>query len=122
MGLANQLSIWTAMGEDQLFMVEPLGAIVTRCSARHQLRGLWQRVLSGYKPSMVSIMAIANALNISTRWLYNEISQPQTFGLLFERIESRQQAEGHWSKYWELIDIRQAISDLRQYLTQLKNN
>jgi glycosyltransferase involved in cell wall biosynthesis len=120
MGLANQLSVWTAMGEDQLFMVESLGAIVTRFSARRQLRGLWQKVLSGYKPSMVSIIAIANALNISTRWLYNEISQPQAFGLLFERIEARQRLEGHWAKRWELIDIRQAISDLRQYLTQFK--
>jgi glycosyltransferase involved in cell wall biosynthesis len=120
MGLANQLSVWTAMGEDQLFMVESLGAIVTRFSARRQLRGLWQRVLSGYKPSMVSIIAIANALNISTRWLYNEISQPQAFGLLFERIEARQRLEGHWAKLWELIDIRQAILDLRQYLTQFK--
>jgi Glycosyl transferase family 2 len=120
MGLANQLSVWTAMDEDQLFMVESLGAIVTRFSARRQLRGLWQKVLNGYKPSMVSIIAIANALNISTRWLYNEISQPQAFGLFFERIEVRQQVEGHWSKCWELIDIRQAISDLRQYLTQLK--
>jgi glycosyltransferase involved in cell wall biosynthesis len=120
MGLANQLSVWTAMGEDQSFMVEPLGAIVTRFCARHHLRELWQQVLKGYKPSMVSIISIANALNISTKWLYNEISQSQTFWLLFERVEARQRLEGHWSKCWGLIDIRQAISDLRHYLAQLK--
>jgi hypothetical protein len=108
------------MGGDHLFMVESLGAIVTRFCARHQLRLLWQQILSGYQPSMMSIMAIANALNISTRWLHREISQPQTFGLLFERIEARQQSEGHWPKCWEPIDIRQAILDLRQYLTQVK--
>jgi glycosyltransferase involved in cell wall biosynthesis len=120
MGLANQLSAWTAMGEDQAFMVESSAAIVTRLCARHQLRMLWRQVLNGYQPAMMSIMPIANALNISTRWLHGEISQPQTFGLLFERVEKRQQLEGGWSRCWGLIDIRQAISDLRQYLTQFK--
>jgi glycosyltransferase involved in cell wall biosynthesis len=124
MGLANQLSVWTAMGQDgqeQPFMVEPSGAIVTRLCARQQLRKLWGQSLNGYQPSILSIMLIANALNISTRWLNRELLQPQTFGLLFERIEARQHAEGNWAKCWKLTDIREAIIDLRQYLGHLRN-
>jgi glycosyltransferase involved in cell wall biosynthesis len=121
MGLANQLNVWTAMGQDhQLFMVESAAAIVTRFYARRQLRMLWRQILNGYQPSIMSTGSIANALHISAKWLHEEILQPQTIGLLFERIEARQQAEGHWSKCWGLIDIRQAISDLRKYLTQFK--
>jgi Glycosyl transferase family 2 len=120
LGLANQLTVWTAMEQDQPLMVESLAAIVTRLRARQQLRTMWDRVLSGYRPSTPAIMLIANALNISTQWLNQELSQPQTLGLLFERIETRQQVEGNWSRCWELIDIRSAIADLRQYLNDLK--
>jgi hypothetical protein len=124
MGLANQLSVWTAMGQDgqdQPSMVEPSGAIITRLCARQQLRKLWGQILNGYQPSILSIMLIANALNISTRWLNRELLQPQTFGLLFEQVESRQQAEGNWAKCWASVDIRQAITELRQYLGHLRN-
>jgi glycosyltransferase involved in cell wall biosynthesis len=124
MGLANQLTVWTAMGQAGQAppsMVESLGAIVTRLYARQQLRKLWEQIPNGHQPSIMSIMQIANALNISTRWLNRELLQPQTLGLLFERIEARQWAEGNWAKCWVSVDIRQAIGDLRQYLGHLRN-
>jgi hypothetical protein len=122
-GLANQLAVWTAMGQDhQPVMVEPLDAIVMRLCTRQQLRSLWGKALDGYQPSANAITVIADALNVSTQWLSYELSQPQTLGLLLVRIEARQQAEGNWSRRWELVDIRQAIADLRQYLTRLRNN
>jgi transcriptional regulator with XRE-family HTH domain len=120
-GLANQLNVWTSMGEDQPFMVESSAVIVARLSARRKLRQLRCQILNGYQPSIALINSIADVLNISTRWLNQEIRQPQTFGLLFERIEERQQLEDKWSKGRDLVDIRQAIVDLRQDLNGLRN-
>jgi hypothetical protein len=122
MGLANQLSVWTAMGQDQPCLVEPLEALVTRFCTRQKLRVLRCKILNGYQPSITSITSIANSLNISARWLSQEIRQPQTFGLLFERIEERQQLEGKWAKCWDLVNIRQAIADLREHLNHLRYN
>lgn len=49
-GLANQLSTWIAMGQQQQpFLVEPAGAIVARLQAHHALRLVWQRFLDGYQ-------------------------------------------------------------------------
>ena len=118
MGLANQLSEWTAM--EQPFLVESAGAIVTRLRARQQLRSLWLQILNGYQPALMSIETIARVLKISMQWLIQELSQPQTFGLLFERVEQRQQEEGVWSKRWALVEIRQAIQELRLCLEPLR--
>lgn len=120
MGLANQLSEWTTMGQ-QPFWVESVGAIVTRLRARQQLRNLWLQILNGYQPALKSVELIAGALKVSTQWLMQELSQPQTFGLLFERVEQRQQAEGVWSKCWAPIEIRQAIQELRLCLEPLRS-
>ena len=119
-GLANQLSEWTAMGQ-QPFLVESAGAIVTRLRARQQLRSLWLQILNGHQPALKTVELIASALKISTQWLMQELSQPQTFGLLFERVEQRQQEEDVWSKCWSAIDIKQAIQELRLYLETLRS-
>ena len=119
MGLANQLSEWTAMGR-QPFLVESAEAIVTRLRARQQLRNLWLQILNGYQPALMSVELIASALKISAQWLMQELSQPQTFGLLFERVEQRQQEEGTWSECWIPIEIRQAIQELRLCLEPLR--
>ncbi len=118
LGLANQLNEWAAMGS-QPFLVESAGAIVTRLRARQQLRKLWLQVLNGYQPALANVESIAIELEISTRWLMQELLQPQTFGLIFERVEQRQQEENIWSEKWELIDIRYAIRDLRSCLKNL---
>ena len=120
MGLANQLSEWTAMGQ-QPFLVELIEAIVIRLCARQQLRNLWLQILNGYQPALMSVELIASALKISTQWLMQALSQPQTFGLLFERVEQRQQEEGVWSKCWDSIEIRQAIQELRLCLEPLRS-
>ena len=120
MGLANQLSEWTAMGQ-QPFLVESIEAIVIRLCARQQLRNLWLQILNGYQPALMSVELIASALKISTQWLMQALSQPQTFGLLFERVKQRQQEEGVWSKCWDSIEIRQAIQELRLCLEPLRS-
>lgn len=50
-----------------------------------------------------------------------EILQPQTFGLLFERVEQRQQEEKIWAEKWALVDIRHAIQDLRSCLKRFRS-
>ncbi len=122
-GLANQLNEWAAMGRrQQPFLVESAAAIETRLRSRHRLRELWCRLLNGYQPTNRDIMPVANNLGVTTAWLTNELVQPQTFGLLFERIEQRQQKEGVWAKRWSLVDIKQAISELRLRLDFLRRN
>jgi hypothetical protein len=120
LGLANQLSEWAAMGsQNQPFLVESAAAIETRLRGRHGLRMLWWRFLNGYQPTFKDITPLANDLEVAAGWLMQELMLPHTFGLLIERIEQHQQA-GDWIKRWPLVDIKQAISDLRLRLDCLR--
>lgn len=121
LGLANQLNQWAEMGrQQQPFLVESAAAIATRLQARHQLRILWRRILNGYQPSFRDIAPLANALGVAAQWLAQELTQPCTFGLLFERIEQRQQEEGIWMQRWQTVEITQAIQELRLRLDRLR--
>jgi Glycosyl transferase family 2 len=120
-GLANQLQKWTTMGEEnQPFLVESAEAIATRLLSRHQLRLLWSSILSGYQPTQSDILPLAKKLRINAQWLTQELTQPTTSGKLIEIVEQRQHQEGMWTQQWKLIDIRQAIKDLREYLAPLR--
>lgn len=120
-GLANQLNQWTTMGVDeQPFLVEPVNAIALRLQVRHQLRILWSGILDGYQPDIAQIAQIATDLGVNVQWLTTELTQPYTFGLLFEKIEERQEQEGIWVQRWQKVEIRQAISQLRIYLSELR--
>lgn len=121
LGLSNQLKQWTLMGVDeQAFLVEPAKAIALRLQIRYQLRLLWSGILDGYQPDTTQIAQIANDLGITAQWLTEELMQPYTFGLLFEKIEQRQQQEGIWAQRWQKVEIRQAIEELRLYLDKLR--
>ncbi|WP_246163102.1 glycosyltransferase [Brasilonema sennae] len=113
-GLANQLSKWSQMGQQQQsFLVESAAAIETRFQARHQLRKMWSCVLNGLKPSYMHVALLANTLGVPTLWLVEEFAQPYTFGQLFEQVEQRSLLEGIWLSRWENVKIEQAIQDLR---------
>ncbi len=121
LGLSNQLHQWALMEVDkQPFFVEPAKAIVIRLQIRHQLRLFWSGILDGYQPGNTHIAQIAVDLGITEQWLAKELMQPYTFGLLFERIEQRQQQEGIWAQRWQRVEIRQAIAELRLYLDKLR--
>ncbi|MBD2777290.1 glycosyltransferase [Iningainema tapete] len=120
-GLANQLNEWTSMGKQkQTFLVESADAIETRLLCRHQLRKLWERILNGYQHSLADIIIIANTLGVSSKWLRQELTQPQTFGQLFERVEQRSIEEGIWTQRWHSVDIQTAIVDLRLRISSLR--
>ncbi len=113
-GLANQLNEWAKMGKQkQPFLVESAVAIVTRLTARRQLRLLWLRLLDGHQPQQEEVINIASILSVNSQWLLEEIQQPQTFGKLFERVEQRQEFEGIWNSRFAKVDIEEAIKELR---------
>jgi hypothetical protein len=122
LGLANQLSVWAAMGKQQQpFWVESGAEIEARFRSCHQLRLFWERSLSGDQCSMSEIASIANSFGISTGWLHQALMQPQTFGLLFEQVEHRQQQEGNGQGEL-LVPIEQAIQELRIRLQRIKSS
>lgn len=122
-GLSNQLSQWAAMGQQQrLFLVESVEAIATRLQARQQLRTLWHRILSGYQPQRQDISPLATTLGVADTWLFQMLTPPHTFGLLWEQIEHRQQSEGIWQQRWQQVEITQAIQDLRLRLDGLRRS
>lgn len=123
LGLANQLNEWAAMGrQEQPFLVESSSEIETRFRARHGLRRLWWCILNGYQPTLKDILPLANMLGVDSQWLTRELAQPHPIGLLFERVEQRQQEEGIWRQRWSLVEIKQAIADLRLRLDKLRHS
>lgn len=120
-GMANQLSQWAEMGrQQQSFLIESAAAIETRFVARRQLRVIWCCALNGYQPSHPSVASLAEMLGVSAQWLVEKLTQPYTFGELFELVEERQQEEQTWASRWKEVDIKQAIGDLRLRLKSLR--
>lgn len=77
---------------------------------------LWRQITNANS----ELATLANNLGVTTEWLTHELSLPHSFGLLLEQIEQRQQEEGVWLKRWPLVDIKQAIYDLRLRLECLR--
>jgi Glycosyl transferase family 2 len=119
-GFAAQLNQWAAMGQQQAFLVEPAAAIELRIRTRRQLRELWRRVLHGSQQPTEDVSTAASTLGICANWLWAELTQPQSFDLLFERVEVRQQQDGVWQQRWPSIDLEQAIAELRERLQSLR--
>lgn len=121
-GLANQLSVWTAMGQQQQpFLVESGAAIMARLRSRHQLRTLWWRVLDDYQPIKSDIQVLACKLGITSDWLQQTLTQPQTFGLLSEKVEQQQQKNAY-TKPCSTVPIAQAVQELRTYVYKIRKH
>ncbi|MBE9009063.1 glycosyltransferase [Pseudanabaenaceae cyanobacterium LEGE 13415] len=121
LGLANQLSVWTAMGQrHQAFLVESGMEVAAKLRSRYQVRVLWEKLLCGYQPTQDEIESMAQSLGISSNWLQQQLIQPQTLGLLLERIEDCQQQEQIWAKRWSKVSIELAIEQLRLELHRAK--
>ena len=119
-GLANQLSEWTKMGrKHQPFLVESPVVIEARFLARHRLRVLWRRSQVGHQPTEIKIALLAEQLGVATEWLADELQQPQTFGVLLLRTLAKQE-ENRWRVCSPLVEIGQAIYDLRIRLSSLR--
>lgn len=121
-GFAAQLNEWAAMGQQQAFLVESVGAIEARFHARRQLRDLWRQVADGYCHTVMDVNLYANTLGVNAHWLSTQLKQPQPFDLLFERIETRQQQEGIWQQRWSLVNLERAIADLTVRLNAIRSS
>lgn len=120
-GFASQLNDWESLGQHQAFLVESAHAIETRFTTRKYLRDLWRRILNGYQHSANDVSHYASTLGVSAQWLWAELAQPQSFDLIFERVETRQQQNGLWQKRWPLVNLEQAITDLSLRLQNLRS-
>ncbi len=119
-GLAAQLRKWTELPDDETFNVAPAAVIVDLFQSRHRLRSLWQQLLSGSKISVDEVEPVASKLGVSTSWLFAELLQYHPFGRLFDRVTQRQPQS--CLNHWQLIDIKIAIGELRQYLATLNHH
>ena len=121
-GFAAQLNEWVEMCEqNKPFLVESADAIETRLKARWQLRYVWHRILNGYQHTVKDIVAYASTLGVGSQWLWTELTQPQSFELLFERVEARQQQDEIWQQLWPLVSLDQAIAELSDRLEELRS-
>jgi Glycosyl transferase family 2 len=119
-GLANQLRRWTEMSIDLPFQVESADAVISRFQSRRKLRSMWQRLSNGHNLSLREMEPLASKLGVSAYWLSEELTKPQTFGGLFEKVIQHQQKS--YLTRWPLIDIKTAIKDLRHYMARLHHN
>ena len=121
-GLANQLRKWTEMSVDAALKVEPAAATISRFQSRRKLRFLWQKLAADRSNLAASEIApLAHKLGVGTDWLLAELwSQHPTFGELFDRVTKHQHQ--NWVKRWPPIDVRTAISDLRQHIARFNHH
>lgn len=120
-GFAAQLNEWAMMCEqNQSFLVESADAIDTRLNVRRQLRNVWHRVSNGYQYTAKDIIAYASRLAVDSQWLWIELTQHQSFELLFEHIEAHQQQDEIWQHLYPLVSLDQAIADLNTRLQELR--
>lgn len=118
-GLSNQLSQWSAMGEQQLpFLVESAEAIVDRLQTRSALRKLWHLFQSD-SPSSQSIAWVAQSLGITIERLVNDLFHSPSFGRLCERVQQSQLPNEN--RLRALVPIQHAIADLRSRLHLLRS-
>ncbi|MGB6167148.1 MAG: hypothetical protein WBF52_06135, partial [Geitlerinemataceae cyanobacterium] len=121
-GMANQLQKWADMGQQkQAFLVESAGAIETRLRARRALRTLHDRIKTDRVFRIHEIVSSAQTLGISTDWLIKKLMRSQSFVMLFEEIEQRQQEEGIWQERWQPVPIENAIAELRFQVATLRS-
>ena len=76
-------------------------------------------MFNGYQYSIADLTSLANTLGVCRRWLWTELTQPQPFEPLFERVEVRQQQDGYQQRS-PLVDLDRAIEDLSTRLQSLR--
>jgi hypothetical protein len=121
-GFAAQLSEWEEMNRAGMYpAVESAPAAEARASARKALQSLWRthrhRTLG---PTRMDHARLADMLAIDHIWLRHELTKGSTFGALLQEVEHMQDSSDSWRKRWPLVDIRDAIWDLRCRLESLR--
>ncbi len=112
LGLASQLREWGEMGRlGQAHWVQQPAAVAARLRARRRLR-------SAKDAGSSDVFALADNLAVPARLLRDGISCPQQpFGTLWANVmEHHGQPHGLWAQRWPLIEMTQALPELRRLL------
>lgn len=118
-GMAAQLNQWAIMGRNhEPDLVESPEAIASRLQRRRALRQLWEKLTfhNSTRSHYRNIAVVAKQFGISQDLLFSELQTTPTFGLLHEQIEQYSTHTSH------LVDIEQAIRQLRLYLQDFRNS
>jgi Glycosyl transferase family 2 len=103
-------------------LVESVSASEIRFRARRAVRELCREVQLNRPLTSSQVRRVARALGISGSWLWHEITRPQTWGRLMERVDLRQKAEGKWEQLWPPMFLEKAVAALRLRLSDLRGH
>ena len=111
LGLSAQLREWGQMGRSgQAHWVQQPAAVAARFRAKRRLR-------HAKRTGQTDLAALADDLAVPAPLLQEGISDPQPFGTLWASVmEHHMQREGVWALRWPLIEMAQALPDLRRRL------
>jgi hypothetical protein len=96
-------------------------AVEARIMGRQKLRQAWHMQRHGVGHGTVTFDTLAGELGVDPGWIRDALNESASFGILVEQVERSQLESGHWGDRWPLIDIREAIWDLRCRLNVLRN-
>ena len=116
LGLSSQLREWGQMGRTgQAHWVQQPAAVAARFASRRSLRRAKHTA-----PAEVSVLAEALAVPMSV--LQDSFADPRRpFGALWADVMAyHMQPDGEWAKRWPLVEITQALPDLRRRLAHLR--
>lgn len=114
-GFGVQLNQWEMMSrEGQCMLVESPACVEERIRLRRLLRDIWtMQVVDDDTAILLSVR-----LGVNADWLHSAILAAPTFGQLRQQVEARQEEAGWWHQRWPRVDVRQAISGLRERLAR----
>ena len=116
-GMAVTLAGWEALGAvPPPLRVDNLPFLEARFRARRQLRILWQEGQRGDACSNDATARIARACAVEPHWLTNALRRYESFGTLYEATIARCKEEGRHGGPSTLIDIAEAVVQLRMRL------
>ena len=121
LGLSTQLNEWQIMGQNKdVYFVESAESLEKKYTARRNLRLFRQKLQAKKLPNCAEISAIAETLCVSAEWLFEEMKNCRTCGILFESIAHEQAATGEWKAQNPLLAVESVISVLESKLKKLR--
>ncbi len=115
-GFSEQLKKWSGYiknGHTQ--EVEPVAAWLTKFRCKRMLRECRDQYLQHGFYSQQLLETVAQDLLLNPKWLHKALIGNAYFGLLWENVRQKF-GSGKWGKKWELVDINQAINELRSFV------
>ena len=116
-GLSTQISDWINIeknGED--FMVESADALEQRFANHGKLRHIWNKIQNRIVPENSEITKPSEFFRLSVADLRDELSKPQTFGMLLENVYRLRDEKNVSANDYPLVTVEKAVSDLNEKL------